>query len=351
MNDPYLHFTEYEVLSWTSYYEYFSSLCRHARNKSLNEREISYLWYFAKHPVSSAYDIEPGSKTNQSNYRYAKLALKKFRRLKLIKVSKSEKTKKNQRHPSKKCSLTDHGVFFLISRTKISSTELLQELFRNYHNLNIFQYVVYPFMNLETLRSPRFDFPFMMGVGKYLVNLIQRMDRNVLLLEKIDRSDREIYFWHHNKLENYLRKKYHYEFIDYLYSEEDSDDRYEEIDYFDEKNKNNYVTIKYDKKSKKACIYRKNKRVKKYEVPFATEYLTRKVIPYKIDIARRFHAFCGPQVEEFVLSVFPFFKVTSEGNIRDLIAADRQFRDALKVTKNRFDRWYDRIMSFPNFSF
>jgi hypothetical protein len=205
-------------------------------------------------------------------------------------------------------------------------------------------------MNLETLCSQRLELHFLAGVGKYLVNLIQRMEQRVLSLEKRDKSDKEIYFWNYNILEDYLRKSFRYKFIDYSYSEEDFDDRYQEIIYFEKKNKNNYVTIKYDKKSKKVFIYRKNKRIRKYEIPFATDYLTRKVIPYEIDLARHFHTLCGPKVEEFVLSVFPFFKVASEGDIRDLIAADRQFRDALKATKHTFDAWYDRIMSFPNFS-
>ncbi|MGH9925013.1 MAG: hypothetical protein ACRD5B_06505, partial [Nitrososphaeraceae archaeon] len=74
MDDPYLYFTDNEIFTWKGYFKYFRNLCLHARNKTLNEREASYLLYFAKHPSSSAYDIEPAGKTNQSNYRYAKLA-------------------------------------------------------------------------------------------------------------------------------------------------------------------------------------------------------------------------------------------------------------------------------------
>lgn len=352
MNDPYLHFTDYEVSNWRSYYEYFRILCLHTRTNTLKKRELLYLSYFVKHPVSSAYDIEPGRKTNQSKYRYAKLALNKFHRLKLIKVTKLEKKKKNQRYPTKKYSLTDHGVFFLISHTKISRTELLQELFKNYHDLNIFQYLVYPFMNLETLLSPMFDFNSMMGVGKYLVNLIGRMDRIVLLLQKRDRSDKEIYFWRTSRLESYLRNSHHCDFVDTFDSEEvDTYDGHHEITYFDKKNKNNYVTVRFDMKNKRAYILRKNRRFKKYEIPLISDYVATKLIPYNIDAARYFHAFCAPRVEEFVLSVSPFFEVTTVSNVRDLTAADRKFRDALKVTKDRFDIWYGRITSFPNFSF
>jgi hypothetical protein len=145
-------------------------------------------------------------------------------------------------------------------------------------------------------------------VGKYLVNSIQRMDELVSCIEKIDRSDKEIFFWNYNKLEGYLKKSSSYKFVDYLYSEEDFNDRYQEIRYFDEKNKNNYVTIEYNKKSKKAYIFRKNKKIRKYDIPFATDYITKKVIPYEIYTARYFYTLCGPKVEEFVLSVFPFFK-------------------------------------------
>lgn len=299
----------------------------------------------------AAYDIQPGRKTNHTNYRYAKLTVRKLQNLKLIKLVKLRKAKKKRKHVSKKYSLTDHGVFFLINNAKPFRTGLLMGLFKNYHNLNLFRFLVYPFMNMETLCSPKFDVPFLAGMKKHLVNSIEKMDHILSLIEKKDRSDKEICIWIHNKLEHYLKKTFHYEFIDYLYSEEDFDDRYQKITYFDNKNKNNYVTINYDKKTKKAYIYRKDKKIRKYEIPFAADYLIRYVVPYRVDIARTFHAFCGPKVEEFVMSVFPFFKGPSESNILDLIATDGQFRDALKATKRTFDIWYDRIMSFPNFSF
>ncbi len=307
------------------------------------------LWYFVNHPGSSAYDIEPGRRTNQSNYRYAKLTLEKLQNLKLIKPVKSGKVTKKKIHPSKKYLLTDHGIFYLINNTKIFRTTLLKELFKNYHNINLFQFLVYPFMNLKTICSPKFHFHFLAGMGKYLVNSIQRIYDIVSRFEKRDKSDRVICFWQYNKLEYYLRKTLHCEFVDYYYSEEDfDDDRYQQITYFDEKNKNNSVVIKFDKKSKKAWVYRKNKRVKKYEIPFATDYVTMKVIPHKIDIVRHFHTLCGPKVEEFVLTVFPFFKIVGEGNILELLKTDKPFKEAIKTTKNRFDGWYKLIMSLSD---
>lgn len=111
------------------------------------------------------------------------------------------------------------------------------------------------------------------------------------------------------------------------------------------------MIIKFDKKNKKGYIFRKNRRINSYEIPLIIDYITKKVIPHNQYVARDFHTLCGPKVEEFVLSVFPFFKVVSEENIRDLLLTDRPFRNTLKRTKHTFDVWYNRIMSFPNFSF
>jgi len=352
LKDPYIFFAKNEISSWTGFYEYFRSLCHLTKSIYLNKREVSYLSYFAKNPSLSAYDIEPGNKRNQSNYRYAKLTLKKFRNLKLVKQINSGKARKKGKHPSKKCSLTDHGVFFLLSRTELSRTMLLQDLFKNYPNLNIFQYLVYPYISLETICSPQFDLHYLTGVGRYLRNIVEKIELKVLSLEKVSHSDREIYFWNYNKLESYLRKSHHYNFLDYLYSEENSYDFYQEIRYFDVKNKKNDVLVRFDKKNKKGYLIANNRRIRNHEIPFIFDYVSKKIIPYYIDVVRRFHSFCRPSVEEFVLSVFPFFKIITGGHSSELLMRDRLFKNAIKTTKNSFDNWYNRtVTSISNSSF
>jgi hypothetical protein len=100
MNDPYLVAGSEDFRK--IYSEYFICLCRHLRNKSLNRKQESYLLHFVRHLKSSAYDIEPGRNTNQSNYRRAKLTLKKIHKYRLIELVKSEQEKKEWKASFKK---------------------------------------------------------------------------------------------------------------------------------------------------------------------------------------------------------------------------------------------------------
>lgn len=192
----------------------------------------------------------------------------------------------------------------------------------------------------------------MAGLGEYIINAIQRMDCILSSLDKVNRTDQEIYFWHYTKIEDFLRNSCHYDFVNFLDSEENDDvDEYHDIKYYDKKNRNSYVIFRFDKKSKKAYIYRKNKRMEKHEIPLITDYVTIMLTPYKIYVANYFHAFSKPKEEEFILTVFPHYKFLPDYDIRDLLTADKPFKNALKRTKESFDRWYDRITSSLNFSF
>ena len=52
-------------------------LSRHVKKISLRGKQPDCLLYLVDHPVSSAYKIKPPSKTNESDYRWAKEAVKR----------------------------------------------------------------------------------------------------------------------------------------------------------------------------------------------------------------------------------------------------------------------------------
>lgn len=338
MIDPYPDGDERRI-----YFDYFSRLSRHVKKISLRGKQPDCLLYLVDHPVSSAYKIKPPSKTNESDYRWAKEAVKQLYRFGLIELTDSGK------HSSSNYSLTDEGIYYLIEYTKLPRTMLLQDLIKNYGNSNILRYLVYPYINLETLCSPKMDLNIIAGLGKYLVSTFQKMDSTLLLLDKQERSEKEDYSWNYDRLEDYLRSKYHYDFINIADCEEDSDEDHIKIRYFDIENNNKDVKVIFNKKNKEGYVYTTNKKVKKRRIPLITDYLQKKTITQYDHMIGYFNAFCSPRAEEFILSIS--FIDTYNDDVREILSSDKSFTNALKKTKDHFDRAYKQIISYPDFMF
>jgi hypothetical protein len=291
--------------------------------------------------VSSAYKIKPTS--NQSDYRWAKIAVKQLHRFGLIEPAGSGK------HSSSSYSLTDEGIYYLIENTKLPHTMLLQDLIKNYSNSGIFQYLVYPYIKLETLCSPAMDLNIIAGLGNYLVSTLQKMDSTLLLLDKQEKSEKEIYSWNYDKLEDYLRSKYHYDFINIVNCEEDSDEDDIKIRYFDIENNNKDVEVIFNKKNKEGYVYTTNKKVKKRRIPLIIDYIQKRTITLNEHKIGYFDAFCSPRGDEFILSISSID--TYNDDIRKILLNDKSFMNALKETRDHFDRVYKQIMSYPDFTF
>ncbi|MGC1135166.1 MAG: hypothetical protein WA941_20225 [Nitrososphaeraceae archaeon] len=334
------------------YYEYFSRLFNHVRKITFRGKQVNCLTYLVQHPLSSAYDIRPGRKPNDSSYTWAKITLKRLHKLGLIKVIKSEQMDDKEKHGSIRYSLTDEGILYLIRNTKLPYTMLLQKLFKNYHNSNIFRFLVYPYIKLETICSSKMKHNLMADVGSFLVSILQKMDHILDLLEKEERSDKERYFWNYEKLEGYLRKRYHFDYLDLQYTEEGFDDDHEMIRYFDNENQSRDVKVSFNKKSKNGYVYVRNNGVKRYKIPYVAAYLKKKMITHDEYVANHFEAFCRPRTEEFILLIFSEYPIdTTDDEIREILSADKPFIEALKEVKNSIDRAYRSIISHPNFVF
>ena len=225
-------------------------------------------------------------------------------------------------------------------------------MIKNYSNSNIFQYLVYPFIKFETLGSPKMDLRTFAGTGNYLVSTIQKMDNILLQLDKEVRSEREIYFWDYDKLEEYLKKKYHYNFINISDCDEDSDEDHIEIKYFDTENNNMDVKVIFNKKNNEGYVYTKNKKIKKHRIPLITDYLKKKIITHYDYMIGYFATFCSPKNEEFILSIISKYPIdTANSDLLFVLSNDKLFTEALKEYRDHFDTVYKRITLYPNFLF
>jgi hypothetical protein len=347
MNDPYVEVEDFRK----TYFRYFSRLFRCVRKTPFRGNQVNYLFHFVEHPQTSAYQIEPGRKGNESNYRRATRTLDQLRNYGLIKVVESRRSENDEKHGSINYSLTDKGILFLIKNTKLPYMILLQELIRNYHNSNIFRYLIFPYIKLDSLCSPKMKLN-LAGIGNFLVSIIQKMDHTLALLEKGERSDREWYSWNYEKLEGYLRNKYRLDFLDLRYTEQDYDDDHEEIRYIDIEDNSKDVKIIFDKKSGRGYALVRNEKVKKHVIPLMTDYLKKRIITQEEYMTNYFDAFCSPRAQEFILSVISEYPIdTTDEDIREILSNDKPFIEALKRFKDSFDTKYTRIVSYPNFSF
>ncbi len=337
MIDPYPVADERRI-----YFDYFSRLSRHLRKISFRGKQHECLLYFVDHPVSSVYRIKPNRKT-KSGYRWAKEAVKQLHRSGLIELAGIGK------HSSSNYSLTDEGIYYLIKNTNPRDTMLLQDLIKNYGNSNIFRYLVYPYIELKTLCSPKMDLNILAGLGNYLLSTFQKMDCTLLLLDNQERSEKEIYFLNYDKLEDYLRNTCHYDFINIADCEEHSDEDHIEIRYFDIENNNKDVKVIFDKKNKEGYVYSTNKKVKKCRIPLITDYLQKKIITQYDHMIGYFDAFCSPRAEEFILSISSID--TYNDDVREILSNDKSFMKALKETKDHFDKVCRQISSYPDFMF
>ena len=334
------------------HYQTFSRLFKLVRKVSFRRNQVNYLFYFVEHPQKCAYDIAPGRKGNESNYRRATLTLEKLHNLGLIETVGSRECENDEKHGAINYSLTDEGILYLIKKSKLPYMMLLQELIKNYCNSNIFRYLLYPHIELETLCSPKMKLNLIAGIGNFLVSIIQKMDYTLELLEKDERSVRERYSWNYEKLEDYLRNKYHLDFLNLPNTEEDFDDDHEEVRYFDNEDDSRDVKIIFDKKSGRGYAYVRNKRVKKHRIPLITDYLNKRIITQEEYMSGYFDAFCSPRAEEFILSIISEYPIdTTDDDIREILSNDEPFIETLKKFKDYFDTVYKRITSYPNFLF
>jgi hypothetical protein len=270
----------------------------------------------------------------------------------LIEAVGSRGYENDEKHGAINYSLTDEGILYLIKNTKLPYMMLLQELIKNYCNSNIFRYLLYPYIKLETLCSPKMKLNLIADIGNFLVSIIQKMDHTLELLEKEERSVRERYSWNYEKLEDYLRNKYHLDFLDLQYTDVDFDDDHEWIRYFDNEDNSRDLKIIFDKKSARGYVYIRNKRVEKHTIPLITDYLNKTKITQEEYMSAYFDAFCSPRAEEFILSIISEYPIdTTDDDIREILSNDKPFIETLKKFKDYFDTVYKRITSYPNFLF
>lgn len=192
------------------------------------------------------------------------------------------------------------------------------------------------------------DLNIIAGLGNYLISTFRKMDSTLLVLDEQEEKEKVIYSWNYDKLEDYLRSKYHYNFINIVDCVEESDEDRIVMRYFDIENNNKDVKVIFIKKNREGYIsYTTNKKVKKDRIPLMTDYLQAKRITQYDYMVGYFDAHCSPRSEEFIKSV-SMINYYDDG-IREILSKDRLFMNALKNNRDQYVRMYEQIMSYPDF--
>ncbi|MGB9169470.1 MAG: hypothetical protein WCB31_11140 [Nitrososphaeraceae archaeon] len=339
-------------------YEYFKDICEKIKTMSLNDNQIKYLAIFIVNPNYSAYDIHAGKGTSSFKYRYVKLMLRKLHELQLIKIKIVKKGR--GKHSSKHYVLTDYGIFYMLKNSNLLSNDLIgkitfnfiQSLIINYYNSKIFNYLLFPFIKLDTIRSSNMSSSMLYGIRNYLILHCQKIYDRISIIETNITSDQKKYGWNYDKLEYYLKNRYNY---DWLYHAEfdffciNNQDIMKEK-YYDPRNKNNYIEITFNKRSEKGHITSENNKKCKKAIPFIQDYLAIRIEP-KDKAKYRSFSMTEPEPSDFILAIYPESKFFGDLSTHILLSADEKFKEALKFTKKEFDRTFQEISSSLNLLF
>ena len=224
---------------------------------------------------------------------------------------------------------------------------LIVNLIKNYSNSKIFHYLLYPFIKLETICSLEIDFGFLINICDYIINFCQKIYNTICIIEKHIKDNKKIYSWNYSKLEDFLKNKYHYDWLEHFDFEEDLENENDDemkIKYFDSRNKNNSIEISFNKKLTKGFFYSKYNKIKQREIPFIQDYINIKSELKKISDAKYFSAWCEPNSQDFVLFVISrYIRSFAEPSTLILLSKDESFKESLRQTKERFDKLYQEI--------
>lgn len=279
-------------------------------------------------------------KLNSKNYRRAKIVVKKLYNLKLIRLT-SKKNYKNLRD-KKFYSLTDLGLFYLFRSTNFLRINI-QTIIKNYSHFKMFDDLLYPYIQLETLCLPDFPSSLLNQISLYMKEQYLKIENFICHTENKQDWNEEVWIWDHEKLRKYLFDKYKYKWLQNAEVEE-SFDRMTLKFFNNNKSRKNYIEIRFrgDKTSGYLIIRPKNKKEEIYAN--IKQFLIKFHFTKEESIGRAFSTLDTTMSSKFVfslLSAFPSFNYET----LVLFSKDEKFTKSLEIAKKNF---YDIYLSIKN---
>ena len=330
-------------LKYHSEYKVFQNIVNTIKSIRLSKIEESYLRHFVYHRHSSAYDIEPNKKMqdekghvklNTNKYRRAKIIVRKLHKSKLI---KPDKEKEKNLHKKKFYSLTDIGLFYIIRLTTFLSIDI-QVMIKKYPNFKIFKDLLYPVINLGTLRSAKIPIEILNEISWHIQKYCSEIENFISYTSNKNDWNGTYWNWNTEKLRKYLIDKYKYKWLKNAETKENYNQT--SLIFFNKNKSNEHKDISFEKDKNFGYlkIGTKKKR-QKIIIPKIETFLIKFHFSKEEMIGRSFSNYYTIRGSEFVFSLLSAF-TSYTLNISVLFSKDENFIKSLETAKEDFDKFY-----------
>ena len=318
-------------LEYFNDYNYFKNIINTIQQITLIEIEESYLRLFVSNPHYSAYDInkkmqdEKGhDKLNDNAYRRAKIILRKLEKLKLIDLHKE---KEKYPHNKKSYFLTDIGLFYIIKSHTFLSIDI-QTMIKNYPNFKIFEDLLYPFINLDTLCSENIPIDILHAISLYIQKHCSKIENFIsYTINKNNWGDETEWNWNSDSLRKYLIDKYKYKWLENANTKENYDQTI--LKFFNKNKRREYIDIRLEEdKTSGYLINGTKKKRQKIIIPKIETFLIKFHLSKEEKIGRSFSNYYTMRDSKFLFSLLSA-STSYTFDISVLFSKDKKFIRAL----------------------
>ena len=343
--DPYLY-------KYYLDYNYFSKINEKLRNIKLNEIQEQYLYLFALYSHTSPYDIATGKKIDDSSrenikinsniYTQAKIIVRQLSKLKLI---DRDKEREKNSHNKKFYSLTDIGLFYIISSPTFLSIDI-QAIIRNYPNFKLFQDLLYPFIKLDTLCSAvNIPIDILHAISLYIQKYYLKIKNFICHTKNKNDWNENPWTWNIEKLRKYLIGKYKYEWLENAETKENYEHTI--LKFFNEnkRKRSEYIDVRLGERNTWGSLIIGPKKKKQHIIANLETFLIKLHFSKEENIGRSFSTIRKISPSEFVFLLLSDSRSFNFDTLL-LLSKDENFIKSLETAKEDFNKIY-RLIKNP----
>lgn len=287
-------------------------------------------------------------------YGNAKKYMRKLVTLKLIERDhqEPENNHKNKTEVKYYYKLSKYGVYNLITNNENLPDNTVKSLLLNHKDHVLFGFFLFPYIKEETILQIR-DSAILSRIFSYLHQCCKQIEDMIYAInhtynQKNGYLTDQLFIWDNiakedqdtQQLRNFLKQKFKWNWLDSAEIKKTEDRNGITISY-----ELNSMLISIDKKNRKATLSFRGR--KKYEFiirksidQFIVEVPT---IPLELHYILNFLISNQRHIPEFVVSLISNYAPYSLAPTFKILGQDERFTEALKKTKNQFDRRYNLI--------
>jgi hypothetical protein len=310
-----------------------------ATHCSVSSSDLSKQFLFSRKPIE---------------YGNAKKYMRKLVALKLIERDhqEHENNHKNNAEVKYYYKLSEYGVYNLITNNENLPDDTLKSLLLNHKDHVLFGFFLFPYIKEETLLKIK-DSAILSRIFSYLHQCCKQIEDMIYTInhtynQKNGYLTDQLFIWDNipkgdsdtQQLRNFLKQKFNWNWLDNAAIKKTEDGNGITISY-----ELKSLLISMDKKRRKATLKFRGKKEYEFIVREATGQFIVEVptIPLELQYILNFLISNQIRIPEFVVSLISNYGPYSPTAAFEILGQDKRFTEALKKTKNLFDKRYNLL--------